>query len=44
MDVDTSYSKPVLSGDYATFYELFAAAAATFPEIEAYVHRGERIS
>jgi acyl-CoA synthetase (AMP-forming)/AMP-acid ligase II len=34
---------PVLDGDYATFAELFAAAALTFPEQEAYVHCGERI-
>jgi acyl-CoA synthetase (AMP-forming)/AMP-acid ligase II len=44
MDDDTSYASPVLGGDYATLAELFAAAAATFPGQEAYVHRGERIS
>jgi acyl-CoA synthetase (AMP-forming)/AMP-acid ligase II len=44
MDADTSYSKPVLGGDYANFAALFSAAAATFPGTEAYVHRGVRIS
>ena len=43
MGEDTSYSAPVLSGDPATFAELFAAAAAAFPAQEAYVHREERI-
>jgi acyl-CoA synthetase (AMP-forming)/AMP-acid ligase II len=44
MEADLSYSKPALDGDFSTFAALFAAAAATFPETEAYVHRGERIS
>jgi acyl-CoA synthetase (AMP-forming)/AMP-acid ligase II len=44
MDEDESYSPPVLKGDYANFAALFAAAADAFPEREAYVHRGERIS
>jgi acyl-CoA synthetase (AMP-forming)/AMP-acid ligase II len=44
MQADASYSAPVLDGDYATFAELFKAAASTFPEQEAYVHRGERIA
>lgn len=38
------YVAPVLTGDYATFAELMAAAAARFPQQEAYVHRGERIT
>jgi acyl-CoA synthetase (AMP-forming)/AMP-acid ligase II len=43
MQADASYSAPVLNGDYATFAELFAAAATAFPEQQAYVHRSERI-
>lgn len=43
MQADASYSSPVLIGDHATFAELFCAAATTFPEQEAYVHRSERI-
>jgi acyl-CoA synthetase (AMP-forming)/AMP-acid ligase II len=44
MDEDLSYSQPVLKGDYANFAALLAAAADTFPDSEAYVHRGERIT
>ena len=43
MEADMSYSAPVLTGDFATFAQLFAEAAKTFPAQEAYVHGGERI-
>jgi acyl-CoA synthetase (AMP-forming)/AMP-acid ligase II len=39
-----SYPAPVLRGSHATFAELLAAASAAFPQQEAYVYRGERIS
>ncbi len=44
MDEDLSYAPPALTGDYASFAALLAAAAEAFPQQEAYVHRGGRIS
>lgn len=41
---DSSYANPVLSPDYPTFAGLFAAAAKTFPEQEAYVHGDDRLT
>jgi acyl-CoA synthetase (AMP-forming)/AMP-acid ligase II len=41
---DLTYQAPVLHGDYPTFVSLFAAAADRFPDTEAYVHCGARIT
>jgi acyl-CoA synthetase (AMP-forming)/AMP-acid ligase II len=42
--VDPSYRKPVIGDGHATFAELLAAAADQFPETEAYVHGGQRMT
>lgn len=44
MGEDKSHSPPVLSGDHDCFAALLTAAAKAFPQQEAYVHRGQRIS
>ena len=44
MGEELSYSAPVLGSSHATFAELLSAAAEAFPQQEAYVHRGERIT
>jgi acyl-CoA synthetase (AMP-forming)/AMP-acid ligase II len=41
---DPSYTSPVLGDDSVTFSDLLESASRQFPETEAYVHRGDRIT